>query len=136
MPMAMAVANEAEDITLIQNAYIGNGTLIFGSAPVIASVSSTPRTLNNTNSALLSADGVTDADGIARVWAVIRPPDYNQGDSNSPVQNLPSIDLMPVGNDRYEALIIPSPLPAHIRLPSMPGTGLGTPRYRRSPQSQ
>ncbi len=95
-------ANEAEDLTLVQNAYIGSGTVIFGSAPVIGSVSADP-IINNPSSALLYADNVTDADGIARVWAVIRPPDYNQGGSDNPVQDLPSIDLMPVGNDRYEA---------------------------------
>ncbi|MFH2120776.1 MAG: 6-bladed beta-propeller [Pseudomonadota bacterium] len=95
-------ANEAEDLTLVQSAYIGNGTVIYGSAPLIGTVSP-DQTINDTSSALLYADNVTDADGIARVWAVIRPPDYNQGGSDNPVQSLPSIDLMPVGNDRYEA---------------------------------
>jgi hypothetical protein len=97
------IANEPEDISLVQSMYIGNGTIIYGSAPVIAAVSPA-QTLTNTSSAQLYASGVTDTDGIARVWAIIRPPDYNQG--AGPVQNLPSIDLMPVGSDRYEATYI------------------------------
>ena len=94
--------NEEEDGALVQNAYIGNGTMIYGSAPVITEISSA-QTITDTSSALLYASGVNDSDGIARVWAVIRPPDYGQSSSASPVQDLPSIDLIPVGSDRYEA---------------------------------
>jgi sugar lactone lactonase YvrE len=96
------IANEATDFSLVQNSYIGNGTVIYGSAPVIVEISS-PKTITDTSSALLYASGVNDSDGIARVWAVIRPPDYRQGSGASPVQDLPSIDLMPVGSERYEA---------------------------------
>jgi hypothetical protein len=92
--------NEGGDGILAQTTYIGNGTVIQGSAPVITNVSANPSTVNGTNSALLYATGVTAVDGIARVWAIIRPPGYNQG--AGPVQSLPSIDLMPVGGDRYE----------------------------------
>jgi len=94
--------NEPEDLTLAQNIYIGNGTVIHGEVPLINAVSA-PQTIVDTNSALLYADGVTDADGIARVWAVIRPPDYSAGSATNPVQELPSIDLMPVSSSRFEA---------------------------------
>jgi len=96
------VGNEPEDGTLVQDTYIGNGTVIHGDTPVIGSVSP-DQTINGTNAALLYASGVTDNDGIAHVWAVIRPPDYNQGSTDNPVQELPSLDLMPVGADQYEA---------------------------------
>jgi DNA-binding beta-propeller fold protein YncE len=96
------VGNEPEDGTLVQDTYIGNGTVIHGDAPVIGSVSP-DQIISGTSSALLYASGVTDNDGIARVWAVIRPPDYNQGSSDNPVQELPSLDLMPTGADQYEA---------------------------------
>ena len=96
------VSNEVEDFVLVQDLYIGNGTEIYGSAPKIGIVSPA-QTISGTNSAPLFADDVTDADGIARVWAVLRPPDYNQGSSDNPVQELPSIDLMPLGGNRYEA---------------------------------
>jgi sugar lactone lactonase YvrE len=94
-------ANEAGDFTLVENSYIGNGTEIFGDAPVITSVSDNIN-ISGTSSATLTATGVTDDDGIARVWAIIRPPDYYQGAADNPVQNLPSIDLMPVGDNDYE----------------------------------
>jgi sugar lactone lactonase YvrE len=93
--------NETEDLILAEGAYIGNGTVIYGDVPVMGSVSE-PQTINGTSSATLSAFNVTDDDGIARVWAVIRPPDYTQGSPDNPVQNLPSIDLLPVGGDQYE----------------------------------
>jgi len=96
------VGNEAEDLALVENVYIGNGTVIQGNTPMIGSVSS-EQTITGTNSATLSATNVTDNDGIARVWAVIRPPDYRQGSSGNPVQDLPSVDLMPQGNNQYEA---------------------------------
>ena len=95
------VGNEAQDFTLVQGSYIGNGTVISGDAPVIGSVSPA-KTITGTSSASLYAASVTDSDGIARVWAVIRSPDYNQGSSDNPVTSLPSVDLMPVGGDRYE----------------------------------
>jgi streptogramin lyase len=93
--------NEPVDYSLAENQYIGNGTVIQGDAPVIGSVFS-PANISGTTTFMLTASGVTDSDGIARVWAVIRPPDYNQGSSDNPVQELPSVDLMPAGGDEYE----------------------------------
>ncbi len=93
--------NETEDLDLVQGVHIGNGTVIHGDAPVIGEVSP-DQIITGDNSTLLYASGVTDNDGIARVWAVIRPPDYRQGSTDNPVQELPSFDLMPVGGDRYE----------------------------------
>ena len=101
MPTATGVGNETEDFALISNIYIGNGTELYGDAPVIGSVSE-DQTITDATSALLRASGVTDGDGIARVWAVIRPPDYGQGASDNPVTELPSVDLMSVGGDQYE----------------------------------
>jgi DNA-binding beta-propeller fold protein YncE len=96
------IGNEEGDGLLAENTFIGNGTVIQGDSPVIGSVFD-PLTITDTNSTLLYASDVTDNDGIARVWAVIRPPYYYQQSSDNPVYSLPSIDLMPVGDDRYEA---------------------------------
>ena len=96
------IGNEKEDGALASTTYIGNGTTIQGDAPLIGSVSS-DQTISGTNLATLSAMDVTDDDGMARVWAVIRPPDYRQGTSGNPVQDLPSVDLMPVEEGQYEA---------------------------------
>ena len=98
---ANGIGNEVNDGTLASSTYIGNGTIIYGDAPAIGKVSP-DQLISGTTSALLYADEVTDDDGISRVWAVIRPPDYTQTNSNNPVQELPSVELMPVGDDRYE----------------------------------
>jgi hypothetical protein len=97
------VANEAGDGFLAQNTFIGNGTFIYGDVPGIGSVSS-DQSANDANSALLIAENVADSDGIARVWATIRPPNYTQGTSYNSVNELPSIDLMPVEGARYEGI--------------------------------
>jgi len=97
------MGNEAADFSLIAGLYIGSGTEIQGDAPVIGSVSPA-QTITGVASALLYASNVTDSDDIARVWAVIRPPDYGQGGSDNPVTALPSVDLMPVGGDGYEGV--------------------------------
>ena len=94
-------ANNLEDFNLVENAHIGNGTKVYADGPVIGRVFD-PDSISGTIPFLLTASNVTDSDGIARVWAVIRPPGYNQGSSDNPVQELPTIDLMPVGNNNYE----------------------------------
>ncbi|MFH0814244.1 MAG: 6-bladed beta-propeller, partial [Pseudomonadota bacterium] len=95
------IGNEASDGALAQSTYLGNGTIIYGEAPVIGTVSP-PQTLSNSSTTLLFADGVIDADGIARVWAVIRPPNYMQSSPDNPVQEIPSLNLLSVGGERYE----------------------------------
>jgi len=55
------------------------------------------------DSTLIYADKVIDSNGISRVWAVVTPPDYTAGSPDIPVTDLPSIELTPVGNDRFEA---------------------------------
>jgi len=96
------IGNEVGDGLLAQNTFIGNGTIIYGDAPVIGSVSP-EQNITGTNSAQLFAEDVTDTDGIARIWATVRSPDYTQGSTYNPVQELPSFDLMPADNNRWEA---------------------------------
>lgn len=80
--------------------FIGNGTFISGEAPSIDQVSP-PQTIANASSADLFADAA-DPDGTARVWAVIRPPDYRPPSPDNPVQNLPILELFPAQEDRWE----------------------------------
>jgi len=82
-----------------QSVYIGNGTPLGGNAPLISAVSPS-RILTGTNTAEIFAE-VTDPDGIARVWAVIRPPAYATGTSQKPIMELPSIDLLPESGKRF-----------------------------------
>jgi streptogramin lyase len=95
------VANEPADFDALGNTFIGNGTEDFGSRPEIASVSA-PRNIVDTSTATLVANGVTDADGIARVYAVVRNPGYTAPAPNTPITELPQVDFQPVGGDRYE----------------------------------
>ncbi|MBW1682682.1 MAG: hypothetical protein JRJ83_14855 [Deltaproteobacteria bacterium] len=96
-------ANEAEDFSLTEGVFIGSGVTINPQVPLIGDISP-EQLISGTTSALLYASGVTDPDGIARVWAVIRPPGYGQGLSDNAVQEFPSVDLMPdpVIEGRYE----------------------------------
>jgi hypothetical protein len=89
------------DDSLAAATYIGNGTIIYGNIPTIGSVSATAPTQS---SSTLTANNVTDSDGIARVWAVILPPNYASGTSNNSVNGLPSINLMPTATQgQYQA---------------------------------
>ncbi|MCP4350604.1 MAG: hypothetical protein GY795_34485 [Desulfobacterales bacterium] len=85
-----------------QNTYIGPGAGA-SDVPEIENVSP-DQTISEGNSADLYASGVTDDDGIEYVRAVIRPPDFNSGASNNPLQDLPSTELIyNEQNNRYEA---------------------------------
>ncbi len=95
--------NDPDDGSLALSVYIGSGTEIYGDAPIIGSVSP-EQTISGTTSALIYADNVTDSDGIARVWAIIRPPYFSQGSSENPVVELPTIELTHAGENRYEGV--------------------------------
>jgi len=94
------IPNQASDTAALGNLFIGNGTTVFGDAPTIGSVSD-PVTLAQGNLAEVEAFDVTDDDGIARVWAVIRPPNFEPADPENPIAELPSFDLLPSGGGNY-----------------------------------
>ncbi len=94
----------AADGALARSRHIGGGTAIAGTVPVIGAVSP-EQSLTDRPSARLWAEGLTGGAGIARVWAVIRPPGYRPGPPGSTVRGLPMVDLMPeAGGGRYAAL--------------------------------
>jgi sugar lactone lactonase YvrE len=95
------VGNEDEDKVIAEALKIGNETLSAGDIPVIGSVSP-EQTLEGETSALIYAEDVIDANGISRVWAVITPPGYSPGSLDSPVTDLPVLDLGIVGDNCYE----------------------------------
>ena len=96
------IGNEKADKDAANLIRVGNETKSAGDVPVIGSVSPA-QTLAGATSATLYADQVIDANGISRVWAVITPPGYSPGSAETPVTDLPTIDLSSVGNNRYEA---------------------------------
>ena len=95
------VGNDVTDGDLAAVTYIGNGVRQYWDGPEIGAVSP-EQMIDGTAEATLWVDPVTDDDGIARVWAVLRPPDFEATAGGNPVTGLPSIDLQPTGGDRYE----------------------------------
>jgi DNA-binding beta-propeller fold protein YncE len=82
--------------------HIGKGTLIPNDLPEIGRMPDIE--ISGINTARLYTPKVTDDDGIARVWAVIIPPDYTGGSSDSIVLEMPFVNLMPAGESRYEGV--------------------------------
>jgi len=99
------IGNEKEDQDIVRSLTIGNETKSAGDIPTIGSVSP-GQTLDGEISALIYADNVIDADGISRVRAVITPPGYSSSSPDNPVTDLPTFDLNPVGDNRYEGVYI------------------------------
>ncbi|MEM7708011.1 MAG: C13 family peptidase [Pseudomonadota bacterium] len=94
--------NSSSDLAAVENFFlIGNGTANIGDAPSIGSVSP-DQSILGTNSATLRANNVIDEDGIGRVWAVLRPPGFNPGSPDNPIQDLPTVDLQSSGGGHYE----------------------------------
>ena len=69
--------------------------------PIIGSVSPA-QTVAGGTSATLWAKDVTYTGTVDKVWAVITPPDYAGGSPANPITDLPTINLISVGNNRYE----------------------------------
>ncbi len=96
------LANELEDQQIASQLFIGTRNATNADIPVIGSISAS-QTISGTTTATLVASDVTDDDKIARVWAVLVPPGYAPDNPSNPVTELPTIDLQPVGGDRFEA---------------------------------
>jgi DNA-binding beta-propeller fold protein YncE len=92
----------SRDGEIAQQIYIGNGAATAAEAPFVTSTSP-QQAASPAGSASIFAD-VQDAGGIARVWAVIRPPDFQPADPGNPVSDLPSVDLVHAGSQHYEAV--------------------------------
>ncbi len=100
------VENEKEDKARAAEVRIGNEIAVAGDLPYIGDWDVSPsRRLAIPATATVFAENVVDADGIARVWAVMVPPDYEHPDPDDPVVDLPTYDLVPMANGRFEAEI-------------------------------
>ena len=83
---------------------IGNiKTIIPDDLPIISSVSA-PQLLTQASTAQIGAYTVTDEDGIERVWATIIPPAYQSGTFQTPVKQLPTIELYAQGTQTYTGM--------------------------------
>ncbi|MEA2013788.1 MAG: DUF1566 domain-containing protein [Thermodesulfobacteriota bacterium] len=95
------IGNEKGDKDATKEIRIGNEMRVAGDIPCIGSVSPA-QTLEGETSVLIYANDVFDLDGISRVWAIITPPNCLSSSPDDPVTDLPTIDLTPIGNNRYE----------------------------------
>ncbi len=91
------IGNETDDGTVARNYNIGVGIQLAGNDPLIGSIVA-DQVLYGQTSSLLWADGVTTTGTISKVWAVIRPPEYNTGLSNQAVTVLPELILSRAGS--------------------------------------
>lgn len=88
------VAQEFADLLGLVGERIGNGTTVISEVPFIDNVSPT-QTITNSSTATVSAGTVADPNGIARVWAVVRPPGFQPSDPDNPIADLPTIEMRP-----------------------------------------
>ncbi len=95
------MANTSFDLARLSGQFIGNGTQIFGEVPTVGTLTVSPPT---GSSATVDVMDVMDDDGIGRVWMVLRPPGFNPGSPDNPVQDLPTVELArEAGTDNYSA---------------------------------
>lgn len=92
------VGNEYNDRKLAGSIIIGRGYQPASDIPLIEAVSES-QTLYGETSAELRAGPVIDADGISRVWAVIKPPGYTPESPDIPVTDLPTAELADTDHD-------------------------------------
>jgi len=99
-------ANELSDETLAKKRKVRRGYKPQTDSPYIYDVSA-PQVIHNETAATIKA-GVSymkDGTAIRRVWAVITPPDFMPDSPNTPISNLPTIELTDPNNDgTYEGV--------------------------------
>ncbi|MEM7704390.1 MAG: C13 family peptidase [Pseudomonadota bacterium] len=87
------VDGEDAPSSALSGATIGNGVVVVGDRPTIGSVGVTPSVIDVGSEASIVANAVLDNDGIGRVWAVLQPPGFAPSSPDSPIEDLPTIDL-------------------------------------------
>jgi hypothetical protein len=96
------IGNEKDDKTLADNIVVGRGYIPASDMPFILSVSG-EQILEGTSVATIQAVGVIDSDGIDRVWAVVTPPGFAPESPDTPVTDLPVIEMTdPDSDNTYE----------------------------------
>ena len=140
------VGNEQADLDLVANQFVGGGVNNFLDAPTITSVSA-PQVINATSTATITASGVSDADGIGRVWAVLRPPNFTGGSTDNPVTAMPEVEMVEVspGSGNYAGTFTGFTTPGayqlaiyaldgltNTSLPKLTSVSVGNPLTRRA----
>jgi hypothetical protein len=105
--------NTQADRDAVNNVDIGAGTANYLQAPVITSVSAG---IDANDDVVLSASGVTDNNEISRVWAVLYDSGFQAGSAETPVLDLPTVELQetPPGSGNYTGTYSGAPLGSGI----------------------
>ncbi len=99
---ANGIANEKADREQMAQVQISAEIKTAADAPVIRSVSAPQALGAQEQTAQIWADGVIDANGIERVWAVIFDPDLSDQSPDVPVLNMPVVELARTSTDRWQ----------------------------------
>ena len=97
---ANGVGNEKGDQDVARSIRVGDENKTANDIPTIANVSPGQTLSSGETVAYFYAEGVLDADGISKVFAVIRPPGADASDA--PVTDLPTVVFTAKGDGRYE----------------------------------
>lgn len=89
------VGTSQADLTAATGVTVGSAGAIGSQAPVITGVNASA---GEDGLLTITAEIGANGSGIARVWAVIRPPGYQAGTLDTPVQGLPTVELLPQGS--------------------------------------
>lgn len=93
------IANEKEDLTLLNDIIIGRGRIAASPLPPFIGTVSGEQTLDGRRDASFEAKNISSLNKVKRVWAVIVPPDYNLASANQPVTELPVVEMTDNDND-------------------------------------
>ena len=133
-------------VDALEGVFIGSATDFFLDAPEVGSVSS-PQTISGTSTATITANAVSDVDGISSVWAILRPPDFERGSTDNPVTEMPRLDLFETvpGSGDYEGeydgfttpgiynlAIYASDRLGNVSVPKLTTVDVGSPLTRRA----
>jgi len=90
-------SNTPEDLNLIKNVIIGNGTFINSGIPLIRKVWTTPKNMiAQGNGVNIHVSDIYSQNGISQVWAVITPPYTEKEYKQIDMKSMPSIELFPI----------------------------------------
>ncbi len=97
------IANEKTDRETASDIRIGDQIAWLSEIPSIGNITPS-RNIQSGDSITIYAEDVVDENGIDNVTAMITPPGTWEGSADIPLSDLPQLELLPVGNDRYEAV--------------------------------
>jgi len=94
------IPNEKADYLAAADLRLGRGAVSAAFEPQIIGVS-LPQSIGNGSVATVSVDEVSSINELARVWAVVLPPGYDNADPDAPVLEATEVDLSPTGGTAY-----------------------------------